>query len=152
MSSREFSAELLPDQRLRNIVMLSGAIAAIAGFALIIHMPLSAIFRLVLLTSWLAYSCFELWSLARTSARVTRIGISQLGEVWVVDSAGQRLPVALLRGSMVVARFAWIRIRFGDGRKYTELVGGNAVKDRQWHRFQLIWKQTRQIIGRAERS
>ena len=152
MSSREFSAELLPDRGLRNVVMLSGAIATIAGFALIIHMPLGAISRLVLLTFWLAHSCFELWDLARTSARVTRIGISQLGEAWVVDSVGQQIPVALLRGSMVVARFAWIRIRFEDGRKYTELVGGNTVKDRQWHRFQLIWKQTRQTIGRAERS
>ena len=152
MSSLEFSAELLPDQGLRNVVTLSGAIAAIAGFALIIHMPLSAISRLVLLAIWLAHGGFELWGLARTSARVSRIGINQLGEVWVVDSAGQRLPVALLRGSMVLGRFAWIRIRFEDGRKYTELVSGNAVKDRQWHRFQLIWKQTRQIIGRAERS
>jgi len=152
MSSHEFSAELVPDQGLRNIVMLSGAIAAIAGFALIIRMPLNAISRVVLVTFWLANCSFELWVLARTSTRVARIGISQLGEIWVSDPAGQRVPVELLSGSVVVARFAWIRIRFNDGRKYAELVSGNAVKDRQWHRFQLIWKQSRQIIGHAERS
>jgi hypothetical protein len=152
MSSREFSAELLPEQGLRNIVLLSGAIATIAGFALIIHMPLNAITRVALVVTWLANSSVELWILARTSRRIARIGISQLGDVWVRDPAGQRVPVVLLAGSVVLARFAWIRVRFEDGRKYAELVSGNAVKDRQWHRFQLIWKQSRQIIGHTERS
>ena len=152
MSSRAFSAELLPEQGLRNIVLLSGAIAAIAGFALIVHMPLYAMTRLALVVIWLANCSFELWNLASTSRRIARIGISQLGDVWVRDPAGQRVPVVLLAGSVVLARFAWIRVRFEDGRKYAELVRGDALKDRQWHRFQLIWKQSRQIIGHTERS
>ena len=152
MSSREFSAELLTDTGLRNIVTLSGTIAAIAGFALIIHMPLGAISRWILATGWLAHSSVELWRRSRASARVHSIGISQLGGVWVEDRYGDRAPAVLLRGTIVIARLAWIRIRFEDGREYAELVSANVVKDRQWHRFQLIWKQARQIIGRAERS
>ena len=132
--------------------MLSGALSAIAGIALVMHMPLGILLRLALVVAMLVGGGAELWALSRGSARVTRIGLNQLGEVWVVDAVGQRRPVTLLRGSMVLARYAWLRIRFDDGRKYAELVSGNAVEDKQWHRFQLVWKQARQIIGGAGRS
>ncbi len=152
MSSTEFSAELRPDKRLRRLVILSGAIAAIAGFSLIMHMPTSVLLRLTLAVIWLSWCSIETGVLARAWAGVSRIGINQLGEVWVTDIAGQRLPVSLLRGSIVTRRFAWLRLCFEDGRIYAELVSGNAVEDRQWHRFQLIWKQSSQIVGGAERS
>ena len=115
-------------------------------------MPLGVFSRLALLVAWLAICSAELWSLSSGFARVAGIGLNQLGEVWVIDSAGKKLPVTLLRGSMVLASHAWLRFRFANGCKCAELVSGNAVKDRQWHRFQLIWKQARQIVGRAERS
>jgi len=152
MSSTEFSAELRPDKRLRRLVILSGAIAAIAGFSLIMHMPTGVLLRLTLALVWLIWCSVETGVLARSWAEVSRIGINQLGEVWVTDIAGHRLSVSLLRGSIVTRRFAWLRLCFEDGRKYAEFVSGNAVEDNQWHRFQLIWKQSSQIVGRAERS
>ena len=152
MLSHEFSAELGPDDRLRPRVMLSGALAVIAGIALVIHMPLGILPRLAFVMALLVGGGAELWALSRGSARVARIGLNQLGDVWVIDAVGQKRPVRLLRGSMVLSRHAWLRIRFENGRKYAELVSGNAVQDEQWHRFQLIWKQARQIIGRAGRS
>jgi hypothetical protein len=115
-------------------------------------MPLSAFLRVPLALLWLAWCSIEIHILTRAWARVSRIGINQLGEVWVSDNAGQRIPASLQSGSIVIRRFAWLRFRFGDGRKYAELVSGNAVEDNQWHRFQLIWKQSRQIVGGAERS
>ena len=129
--------------------MLSGALAAIAGFALVIHMPLGVLPRLAFVVAMLVGGGSELWALSRGSARVTGIGLNQLGDVWVIDAVGQKRPVTLLRGSMVLAGHAWLRFRFDDGRKYAELVSGNAVQDKQWHRFQLVWKQARQNIGRA---
>ena len=150
MSSHEFSAELIPDQTLRNVVVLSGVIATLVGVVLILQMPVNPIFRLAMTMLWLAYNKYELCDVTRRSANVARIEINQHGKLWVTDPAGQRRPAELLRGSVVLARYAWIRIRFEDGRKYGELMSGNAVENKQWHRFQLIWKQARQIIGRAE--
>ena len=60
-----------------------------------------------------------------------------IAALWVVQSARE------------IRRMAWIRIRLADGRKYGELLRGNAVIDKQWHRLQLIWQQTRQNIGRS---
>ncbi len=131
---------------------MSAAIAAIAGFALILHLPLNGGFRALIAVLWIAQSVREiqLWTLA--AARVTRIQFNQMGDVWVIDRDGLVSSVELLGGSLVTRRLAWIRVRFADGHDYGELLRGNAVKDKQWHRFQLIWQQTRQIIGRAERS
>lgn len=152
MSSTVFSAELRPDDTLRKLVLLSGAIAAIAGLSLILHMPLSAFFRVFLGVCWLIRCGVETVVLTQCWSNVRRIGINSAGEVWLTDAAGQRVSATLLRGSIVIRRFAWLRMRLENGRNYAELVGGNAVEDFQWHRFQLIWQQTRQIIGRAERS
>ncbi len=152
MSSREFSADLVPEPRLRNLVMLSGAIAALAGFALIIHMPLNAVMRMVLAVSWIMYCGLELHTRSNAASRVARIGINTRGEIWITGRAGQAVPVELLAGTVVIERLAWLRIRFEDGRKYGELLSGNNLRDIQWHRFQLIWQHRRQTFGRAERS
>ena len=152
MSSTEFSAELRPDDTLRKFVVLSAAIAAIAGLSLIMHMPLSALSRVFSSAVWLVWCGVEIRVLTWPWPNVSRIGINAAGEVWVIDTAGQRLSATLLRGSIVIRQFAWLRMCLEDGRKYAELVSGNAVEDYQWHRFQLIWKQSRQIVGRAERS
>ena len=87
-----------------------------------------------------------------SSSHTITAELPSAGKVWVTDAAGQRVTATLLRGSIVIRRLAWLRMRLEDGRKYAELVSGNAVEDFQWHRFQLIWKQSRQIVGRAERS
>jgi hypothetical protein len=152
MSSTEFSAELRPDGTLRKLVLLSGALAAIAGLTLIMHMPLSAIHRVISSALWLVWCGIETSALTKVWPNVSRIIVNSAGEVWVTDAAGQRVRATLLRGSIVIRRLAWLRMHLEDGRKYAELVSGNAVEDCQWHRFQLIWKQSRQIVGRAERS
>jgi hypothetical protein len=152
VSSSEFSAELKPEERLRNLVLLSGAAATIAGFALIIHMPVNIVLRALLAVCWLGHGGFELFARAEAASRVTAIQVDSSGEFRVAGHRGHTEPVRLLAGSIVLGRLAWLRIRFEDGCKYAELLSGNAVKDPQWHRFQLIWRQTRQIVGRVDRS
>ena len=51
--------------------MLSGALAAIAGFALVIHMPLGVLPRLAFVVAMLVGGGTELWALSRGAARVT---------------------------------------------------------------------------------
>ena len=132
--------------------MLSGAAAAIAGFSLIIHMPVNGLWRASFAVCWLVHSGFEMFIRARAASRIAGIQIDSSGEFLVADHRGCTEPVRLLAGSIVLGRIAWLRFRFEDGHKYAELLCGNVVKDPQWHRFQLIWRQTRQIVGRVDRS
>ena len=147
MSSHEFRAVLTPERRLRSIVLLSATTATVVGFMLIIHIALAVVPRAILLAAWLVSCWLEFCAMADGSRRVTLIRVSNLGEVWVAAGNGDLEPVKLLPGSVVLERFAWLRIRFEDGGNYAELLAGNAVKDRQWHRFQLIWQQSRQYFG-----
>lgn len=153
MSSNEFSAELLPDARLRNVVMISGASAALAGFVLIMQMPLHAVMGSILAIAWTVHCGFELHGRWRMELRVARIAINTRGEIRVTDAAGRTVLVELLAGTVVMPNLAWLRMRFvADGQQYAELLRGNALKDVQWHRFQLIWQQRRQTFSSPERS
>lgn len=85
--------------------------------------------------------------------RVARIAINTRGEIRVTDAAGRTVLVELLAGTVVMPNLAWLRMRFvADGQQYAELLRGNALKDVQWHRFQLIWQQRRQTFSSPERS
>ncbi len=126
--------------------------ATVGGFALVLHLPLHGGLRALIVGLWVVQSAREIQRWTDGAARVARIQVSQSGDVRVTGRDGRVAPGELLRGTLVTRRMAWIRIRFADGRKYGELLRGNAVIDKQWHRFQLIWQQTRQIIGRSERS
>lgn len=150
MLSREFAAELVPEARLRNLVMLSAASAALAGFALIMQLPVNAVMRLLLALAWIAHCGFELHRRSRTALRVAGIRINTRGQILITDAAGQTVLVELLAGTVVMPGLAWLRIRFADGRQYAELLRGNTLKDIQWHRFQLIWQQRRETFRAAE--
>ena len=147
MSSHEFAAVLVPERTLRNVVTLSAAAAAIVGFILIVHMSLGIVPRAILIALWLFVCWRELCAMADGSRRVARIRLNNLGEIWVADGINDYERVRLLPGSMVLERLAWLRIEFADGHKYAELLAGNAVENRQWHRFQVIWQQSRQFFG-----
>ena len=123
--------------------------AAVGGFALVLHLPLHGGLRALIAALWVVQSACEIQRWTDGAARVARIQVCQSGDVRVTGRDGRAAPVELLRGTLVTRRMAWIRIRFADGRKYGELLRGNAVIDKQWHRFQLIWQQARQNIGRS---
>lgn len=152
MLSREFSADLVPETKLRNVVLLSGVVAALAGFVLIIHTPLDAVIRLILAVAWLVHSGLELYGRARASLRVASITINTRGQIRITDATGEAVLAELLAGTVVISKLAWLRMRFADGRQYAELLRGDPLKDIQWHRFQLIWQQRRQTFGSADRS
>lgn len=150
--SREFSAELAPDRRLRKLVMLSAMVFTIGGVALIIFMPLPVLLRGLLSICWFLYCTRELYIRSVAASEVRKIGLNNCGEMWISDRVGKVVPVELLAGTVVIEHMAWLRFRFADGRKYAELLSGDSRKDTQWHRFQLIWQQSRQMFARAGES
>lgn len=60
--------------------------------------------------------------------------------------------VTLSTGSVVLARIAWLRLRFPDRRHAFLLFLGNAAKDPEWQRFQLIWRHSAAAFGRTPLS
>jgi hypothetical protein len=77
MPSKRFVAELKPDPLLRQVVMLAACAALVAGFALLIHLPLAPWARLGLAMVWLVSQSREISRLARGAGRVRQIRIGK---------------------------------------------------------------------------
>lgn len=120
--------------------MLSGCAAVIIGLALLLHLPLTALMRLPLIACWL-FACVR--QLGRQSRGVQRVTAIRLGvdEATVVDRQGRLSPARIMSGSVVLARFAWLRLQFPDGLIYGELLHGDAARNEQWRRLQILWRQ-----------
>lgn len=152
MSSDRFVTELVPDERVRRCLLGTGCTATLAGGVLIIGMPLIPAFKVALAILWLLSGIVEVRAMIRGMSRLRRIRVRPEGLVEGVAPDGRVEPVVLLPGSMVLARVAWLRIGFGDGCRYGELVTGNARRSDEWRLFQLIWRQRSSIFGRPEGS
>ena len=150
-SSSKFEAVLNIDPRLRRLVMLSSAVSTLLGFALIIQMQLSVVVHVVMAIAWLVLSVAEIWRWADSALRVDRWCLTT-ESVWVAGRDGAWVEVTLLPGSIVLQRLAWFRVCSKNGRKFSELLAGNAVKDPDWHRLQLIWRQRKLAVGDTGRS
>ena len=177
MSSGRFETELRVDERLRRLVLYSGALSLLTGSVLILHLPLSPVFRFFGVGLWVwqvarefcrqtdganrvhawfheaipfgggSYGDALLWS--GSTNRVRRLLISSDGEIVARGRGGAPERLRLLPGSVVLERLAWLRLGFADGSHYGELLAGDPRSDAQWHGLQLVWRQRRGAFGRT---
>ena len=151
-SSAPFETTLKPDRRLRRWLRLCGGLAGVAGSAMIVALPVSAVLRSLLLVAWVVECTREWRALLRGGRRIRALRLDCEGRVTGVGADGRHEPLELLAGSMVLARFAWLRLRFTDGSRHGELIAGDAGTDPAWHRLQLIWNLRRSAFGRPDGS
>ncbi len=151
MSSARFEAELIPDERLRRALAGFAWAAMLTGGLLIALLPVVLPVRLVLAASWFTAGLLEVRAMALGMARVERIRITFDGRVSGL-AEGAVEPLQVLPGSVVLARLAWLRIRFADGLSYGELLAGDPRTSPAWRRLQLVWRQRSSVFGRPEGS
>ncbi len=152
MSSTRFETVLTPEPRLRQCVLLCGALAMMTGLVLILFMPLAAVWRILLAAAWVGESLRELRGLARGAARLRFIRLDAAGNISGIAPDGRREVLTLLSGSIVLSRLGWLWVRFPDGSRYGELLRGNPGRDLEWQRLQLIWRHSRTAFGRQDGS
>lgn len=152
MSSSRFETVLTPEPRLRQCVLLCGALAMMTGSVLILLMPLAPVWRLVLAAAWVGESLRELRGLARGAARLRFIRLDAEGNISGIGPDGRLEALTLLSGSIVLSRLGWLWLRFSDGSRYGELLRGDPARDREWQRLQLIWRHSRAAFGGQEGS
>lgn len=152
MSSDRFSCELTPHELLRKCLIAGGLAAGLSGVVLILMMPLGGGWRLALCLLWIASSSLELRSQWRGMRRIDRIRIHPGGRVEGAGRDGEWQSLEVLRGSMVLERCAWLRLRFGDGLYYGEWLWRDGTRAGDWHRLQLVWRQRAALFGRPRVS
>lgn len=152
MSSVRFEAVLVPRKAHRRLVLSSGCAALLIGTILILSLPAVAFLKTAFGCVWILSGAAELTRYRRAMSRIDRIRMDADGGVDGFDRTGNRYPLRLLAGSIMLERAAWFRLRFGDGLDYGELMTGNAATSEQWRRLQLIWRQHASTFGRLPGS
>ena len=72
MSSNEYSADISPDPKLRQVLVWSGAVLGLVGAGLIVMLPVQGPLRGLLVLAWSASVLHEILILRRAWARSGR--------------------------------------------------------------------------------
>jgi hypothetical protein len=110
------------------------------GIALLIRLPIPAWARLGLALFWVFVCSRDLGRITRGNRRIRSIRMGP-GEAVIIDRHGGRAPVRIMSGSVVLARFAWLRLKCVDGLVTGELLRGDPASSHDWRRLQILWRQ-----------
>src|SRR5690606_9307576 len=139
------------DRRARLMLAGALALAALAGPALVLTMPLGLPFAGGLALVWTGGCGLEALRFRRAAACIDRILISADGAARGRRNGAPGQSLGLLPGSVVGERWGGVRLRFEDGRSYGELVRRDGANPEAWRRLQVIWRH-RGNFGAAPRS
>ena len=138
--STSYSAEIAPDARLRRLVLLSGALLFLAGLACTALLAVSAVLKGAAAVTWACLCGSEWLAFRRGYADGGALRIAAGGSVERQCRDGRWQPARLCAGSLVLPRFAWLRIAPPGARPYAELVGAAAHETENWRRLRVIWR------------
>jgi len=140
VSSPTYSTVLDPEPSLRRLVILFGIIATVAGLATILVLSIPTVWRVSAVLAWLVFNGRELLLIAKCYERFQRIRIWHCGDAELLTSDGSWSPAALVSGSVVLRKYAWLRLKTPDGQRFGELLCGKCMQNEQWRRLQVIWR------------
>ncbi len=140
MSSTAYSACLDADAGLRRLTLVIALALATIGLLLIVTMPATAFVRAAAAAAWLLLCVRDLAGFRRGYGRYRRLVIDQERQIGLLDGDGNWRAARILPGSIVLRRYAWLRIRDEDGVVFAEPVRGRCRGNPQWRRLQVLWR------------
>ena len=140
MSSNRYSSTLKPDPWLRILVLSSGRLLIAAGLVLILILDIAAGLRALAGVLWIVAGRHELRVLQRGFDALLAIRLYSDGSVAVLNNHKEWQPGECESGCIVLQKLVWLRLRTADGARFTELLCGDARRDHDWRRLQVIWR------------
>lgn len=111
------------------------------GSALILHLPVAVPVRMVLAAVWVFVGVHEFYRWSRAAACVLELRIMADGRVRYRGPRQTAGDATILAGSLLLERFAWLRLALSNGHTYGELLAGDR-RDPGWRRLHVIWRQS----------
>ncbi|HSM30110.1 MAG TPA: hypothetical protein VK854_05365 [Woeseiaceae bacterium] len=125
---------------MRRLVLLSGALLFIAGLAFVPVLAVAAGLKAVLAITWTCLCGYEWLAFRRGYAASRALRIAAGGHVERQCRDGSWQPVRLCAGSVVLSRFAWLRVAPPGAWPYSELLSAASHESEDWRRLQVIWR------------
>jgi len=140
VSSHTYLTELSPDPLLRRVVILFGIAAAVIGLAMILALSIPPVWRAFAALVWLVTNGRELVLIAKGYKRCRCIRIGHGGDVELLGHDGSWMLATLVSGSVVLRKYAWLRLETREGLRFAELVRAKNTQNKEWRRLQVIWR------------
>lgn len=140
LSSTTYSANLTPESWLRIIVLSIGRILFAVGTLLLLILDQHPLARGFACVAWLSFGRFRLLQLCSGFDACIAVRVFPEGTASVLTSDAEWVSARMLPGSLILRKLAWLRLRTDNGQVHQELLRGDARKDLEWRRLQVIWR------------
>ena len=138
MSSREFSSELTPDRVMHRLLLVVAILTLLLGLTIVLSLPVNAKLRAIGVLCWSFMAGIEILHIVSSHKRYSRLRVLADGRVELYHADGSWKSSAIGRNSVVLPRLVWLNLRLEDGGRYRALLRGDARKNEQWRRLQVI--------------
>ncbi len=118
--------------------MASGFSLSVLGVGVLATMPVPVWIKGITVALWIGYAAASSVTLARRYREVAGYRIFADGSAEIVRHDGRRVVAQLAAGTVILPRFAWLRLKGPAGGPLSELVAGDSRSSQQWRRFQVI--------------
>ncbi len=112
----------------------------LAGLVFVVLLAVSTGLKGLVAVAWVCVCGYEWLAFRRGYAGSSALRIAAGGSVERRCRDGSWQPARLCAGSLVLTRFAWLRVAPQDARPYAELVRAAGHESEDWRRLQVIWR------------
>ncbi len=137
-SSAPYSATLRADPLGRRVVVGSGTLFGVSGLVVVAVLPIGIGWVVLVAVAWSAFCATELLILVRAYRACVAVTLHADGSVEIERTDGVHGSGRLLPGSVVLRRWAWLRIGLPAAPAWAEPLGSRRQDREQWRRFQVI--------------
>ena len=121
-------------------MLLSGALLFVAGLAFVPLLAVPPGLKTVLAITWAVLCGYEWLAFRRGYAASRALRIAAGGHVERQCRDGSWQSVRLCAGSVVLSRFAWLRVAPPGAGAYSEALSAARHESEDWRRLQVIWR------------
>jgi hypothetical protein len=133
-----YTASLRADSKQRRLVIGSGALFLVTGLLILAVLPVAVPWKWLLALGFTALSAAELAILFRAYRDCVALTLHADGSVEIEGPDGGHRKARLLPGSVVLRKWAWLRIQSPAAPAWAEPVMPGTQDREQWRRFQVI--------------
>ena len=126
----------------------SALLAQLLGIVTIVSVPIDILLRALAASVWLLWGGVQWLLITSAHKRYRRVRIHSDGTAALLDSSGKWHAAGICKDCIVLANYAWLKLKPAPGGTYCELMRAESPGDKQWRRLQVIWRH----LGTAHRS
>ena len=122
------------------MLALSALLAQLLGMVTIFNLPIDVRLRAFATLVWGLWVGTQWFLITSAHKRYRRVRIHSDGTAALLDRSGDWHPAVVSDDCIVLASYAWLKLKPASGGSYCELMRAASSENKQWRRLQVIWR------------